>query len=77
MSLEGTVINVRYGSSAAGEKSRLLRHSLRAVTRRAWAKEKERVKSGTNATALGRWTPREIRQIQVQFGLKTVLLQGS
>ena len=57
------MINIRYGSSAAGEKARLLRHSLRSVTRRAWAREKERLKSGRSAD--GNWTPREIRQIQV------------
>ena len=64
-SLTGAVINIRYGNSAAGEKARLLRHSLRSVTRRAWAREKERIKSGRAGATLGKWTPREIRQIQV------------
>ena len=67
----GAVINVRYGSSAAAEKARLLRHSLRSVTRRAWAREKERLLKSGRAAEFGRWTPREIRQIQVGFGFET------
>ena len=40
---------------------------MRSVTRRAWAREKERIKKAGSNAVLGKWTPREIRQIQVRF----------
>ena len=39
--LDNTQINIRYGTNAKAEKTRLLRHNYKILTRRAWAKEKE------------------------------------
>ena len=39
--LDKTVLNIRYGTKSDIEKNRLLRHSYKMLTRRAWIKEKE------------------------------------
>jgi len=39
--LENTQINIRYGTNAKAEKTRLLRHTYKMLTRRVWAREKE------------------------------------
>ena len=39
--LDNTQINLRYGTKVEAEKNRLLRHTYKILTRRAWTKEKE------------------------------------
>ena len=39
--MQNTQINIRYGTNAKAEKTRLLRHAYKMLTRRAWLKEKE------------------------------------
>ena len=59
--LPGAVVNVRYGSAGAGaERARLLRHALKLASRRAWAREKERLAGRREGTT---WTAREAKQI--------------
>jgi hypothetical protein len=64
--LPNVVLNVRYGASASSEKTRLLRHSLRSVTRWAWAREKERLLESRRLNEDSRWSMREAREIQNQ-----------
>ena len=61
--LINVAVNVRYGAEAAAEKTRLLRHSLKLVSKRAWAREKEALTAGTMKPSKSDWTSREIRQI--------------
>ena len=39
--LDKTQINIRYGTTAKAEKTRLLRHTYKMLTRRVWIREKE------------------------------------
>lgn len=41
-----STVNVRYGARADVERARLLRHSLKSVTRRMWVREKARLQEG-------------------------------
>ncbi len=45
----GAVVTVRYGSDAATETARLLRHALKATARKAWLREKERAREQLKA----------------------------
>lgn len=61
--LERSVINIRYGTSAVAEKKRLLRHSLKLGTRRAWAKERQALAEGKQQQP---WTSDEVERIHGQ-----------
>ena len=39
--VSNSVVNIRYGTTPAREKTRLLRHVARVTTRRAWAREQD------------------------------------
>lgn len=56
--LGNTVINIRYGTEPDSERSRLLRHALKSVTRRAWARELE--------APSRQWTNEEKQQLIAQ-----------
>ena len=62
--LLNTVINVRYGTEADVERIRLLRHSLKATTRRAWIREKARLLEKKPLSL--EWSKKELKQIEVQ-----------
>lgn len=66
--LTNTVINVRYGTLAEVEKMRLLRHSLKTMTRKAWIHERDSLsKQSSNfppfVSGHKPWSDRERSQI--------------
>ncbi len=54
--LADAVVSIRYGVSAAAERTRLLRHALKLSAKRAWIRERQSPNMD--------WTPEEKRQLQ-------------
>ena len=52
----------RYGTDCNRERSRLLRHSYRTISRRAWAREKDLLER--KEPTRNKWSSREAKQIQ-------------
>ena len=61
--LANSVINVRYGTDPVRDKTRLLRHVTRVMTRRAWAREQDVVSGAVPGAWSQKWRDREITQI--------------
>ena len=61
--LASSVINIRYGTDPVREKTRLLRHVARTLSRRAWAREQDIVSGAAPGSWSVEWRDREITQI--------------
>lgn len=63
------VINLRYGTTVEKEKQRMMHHAKSTAIRKAWAREKELIKSGLLTTI--DWSPAETEEILKKGQLST------